>query len=370
MSLYTFRTLKSNRNRLILTILGIALCTVMILYLFSVYKGVADGSVEYIRQNKTDFWIMQRNATNILRGTSFLTTYHGEKLERMEGIKKVSPVLLILSTIKLQEDFATVFLAGFDTEKGKGGPPEIILGRNVRKDSEIVLDKSFAQKYKFNVGDEIIIQNDTLNVVGLSSGTNAFVLQYGFVTLKQARRLIGLPSLTTVYLVDCESKSQIAAVRKELEENMNDVEVISHAKFLENNINEMESGFLPLLYSLAFIGAIVLTSILSLLLTINILERRKDYAVMKIIGSPSMFLKSLVVKQGLIISIAGCILGIIIFFPMVSLVEALSPEIDTKTTIEHIIGIFAIIVIISFVSSSISIRGLKKIYPLEVFNES
>lgn len=55
----------------------------------------------------------------------------------------------------------------------------------------------------------------------------------------------------------------------------------------------MESGILPLLYVIALIGAVVLTVILSLLLSINILKRRKDFAVMKTLGSPQRYLPQL-----------------------------------------------------------------------------
>jgi len=52
---------------LALTIGGVSLCIVLMFFLLAVYRGVADGSVEYIRRNKADLWVLQRNATNILR---------------------------------------------------------------------------------------------------------------------------------------------------------------------------------------------------------------------------------------------------------------------------------------------------------------
>lgn len=336
---------------------------------FSVYKGVEDGSVEYIRKNKTDFWVLQRNATNILRGSSFLTTFHGQKLQSINGINRVSPVLLILSSVIMEDRTATIFLTGYNTDETIGGPPDIIMGRRVEKDNEIVLDRSFARKFKFDISDELIIQNDTLQVVGFSIGTNAFVIQYGFVTLQKAQSLAGIATLITVFLVETDSTIKATNLINEIQKVLPDVEVIPHEQFLNNNIAEMESGFLPLLYSIAFIGAIVLTTILSLLLTINILERKKDYAVMKIIGASGIFLKSLVIKQGLVISITGCFVGLTLFFPLVYLIEVISPEVSTKTTIEQVIFIVFILVFISLISSIISILRLKKIYSLEVFNE-
>ena len=47
---------------------------------------------------------------------------------------------------------------------------------------------------------------------------------------------------------------------------------------------------MPILYAIAAIGAVVLTSILTLLLTVIILESRHDFAVMRALGLPERFL--------------------------------------------------------------------------------
>ncbi len=76
----------------------------------------------------------------------------------------------------------------------------------------------------------------------------------------------------------------------------------------------MKSGFLPLLYTVAAIGAVVLTVILSLLLSVNILERRRDFAVLKTLGSPPAFLWGLVIKQALLIAAGSCVAALALFF--------------------------------------------------------
>ena len=48
----------------------------------------------------------------------------------------------------------------------------------------------------------------------------------------------------------------------------------------------MESGIIPLLFIVTLISAIVLTAILSLILSVSILEKRRDFAIMKALGSP------------------------------------------------------------------------------------
>jgi ABC-type antimicrobial peptide transport system permease subunit len=364
---YAFRFLMHQPFRLFITIGGTTLCVVLMLFLFSIYRGVADGSVEYIRKSNTDLWVLQRNVTNILRGTSILSTAHGTVLETVPQIESVSPVLFILSTIKKEDMSATAFLTGFDMKRGIGGPPCITKGRSITADDEIVLDKSFALKYNCKLGERVVVQDDTLRIVGLSKGTNAFVIQYAFVSLHRAHTIIGYPGLVSCFLIKVKQGKSIAETISTIREEVPGTDVYDHATFLQNNIKEMESGFLPLLYTIAAIGGVVLTIILTLLLTINIIERRKDFAAMKILGAPRGFLPGIITWQAILIIIVSFIIALILFFIMVEIVEAISPEISTKTSLTQIGLTFILATILGFLSALFSMRRLRHIYPLEVY---
>lgn len=364
---YAFRFLMHQPLRLFITIGGTTLCVVLMLFLFSIYRGVADGSVEYIRKSNADLWVVQRNVTNILRGTSILSTAHGKLLETVPQIESVSPVLFILSTIKKDNMSATAFLTGFDAKTGIGGPPGIIKGRSVKTDDEIVLDKSFALKYGCKLGERVIVQDDTLSVVGLSEGTNAFVIQYAFVSLIRAQTIIGYPGLVSCYQIKVKQGENIVEAISTIREEVPGTDVYDHATFLQNNIKEMESGFLPLLYTVAAIGGVVLTIILSLLLTINILERRKDFAALKILGAPRGFLPGIVTWQAMLIIFISFVIALVLFFLMVRVVETISPEINTKTSLTQIGITFILSSILGFLSALLSMRRLRHIYPLEVY---
>ncbi len=368
MDLYSIRILRSQPLRLALTVGGIALCIVLMLFLLSVYRGVADGSVEYIRQNQTDLWVLQRNATNILRGSSVLFASHGKQIQKITGVKSVSPVLLLLSAVKKEDKTATVFLAGYDPTSGFGGPPKLAEGRLVKNDHEIVLDQAFARKYCFKVGDYARIQGDTLRIVGISTKTNAFVVQYAFVTIHCAQSLIGFPGIVTCYLVKVKEGEDNLMISRQIREKISGVEVYDQQTFLQNNIREMQSGFLPFIYTVAAIGVIVLTAILSLLLSINILERRKDFAVMKTIGSSGGFLSGLIIQQALLISSAGFGVALALFFPMVALIEKISPEVSSKSSPGQIALVLLGLGGMSLISSFVSMQRLRKIYTLEVFS--
>ena len=367
--LYTIKILLNHPTRLILTVIGISLCMILMLFLFGIYKGVADGSVEYIRENKVDLWVLQRNSTNILRGTSILSAYQAERIKQNKNVLEASPVLLLLTTVKNSDKRSTIFLAGYDYQSGLGGPPNLIRGRNVSADNEIVLDNSFALNNGFNVGDKLIIIDDTLTITGLSSGTNAFVIQYAFTTLEEAQSLLGFPGIVTCYLVKLKNRSDVNKTAEELQKLIGGTTVYNHNEFLANNIKEMESGFLPILYAVASLGAIVITTVLSLILSINILERKKDFAVMKILGAPSAFLPKLIIQQAVFITIISGLLSVLLYFPLVAMIEKLSPEVSTITTPIQVMIVLSVGLMMGMLASVIALSRLRKIYPLEVFYE-
>jgi putative ABC transport system permease protein len=368
MTPYSLQILKAQPLRMSLTVGGIALCAVLMLFLLSIYRGVADGSVQYIRHNKTDLWVLQENATNILRGSSILSTGHGVLLGGIDGVRSVSPIVFLLSTIRTQDRVSTVYLTGYDPSTGIGAPPVLVDGRHVRDDTDIVLDRSFAAKFGFRLGDRIILKGDSLRIVGISEQTNMFVIQYAFVTLRQAQRQIGYPGIVTCYLVRLRDSAAVDGMKARIREELPGLEVYGHDEFLANNIREMQSGFLPLLYTIAVIGAVVLTTILTLILSMSILERRKDFAVMKTLGSPRRFLDGLVYGQGLCIAAAGCGAALLLYYPMVALIEAMSPEVSTSSSPEQFIGVCCAVSAMSLASSTMAVRRLRRIYPLEAFS--
>lgn len=130
----------------------------------------------------------------------------------------------------------------------------------------------------------------------------------------------------------------------------------------------MKSGFLPLLYTVAALGAVVLTVILSLLLSVNILERRKDFAVLKTLGAPLRFLWGLVVRQAVLIATLSEAAALLIFFPLAAVIERLAPEVSLKSSAGQILAVALAVEVMSLASSLVSIRRLRRVYYLEVFS--
>ena len=88
---------------------------------------------------------------------------------------------------------------------------------------------------------------------------------------------------------------------------------------------------------------------------------------MKALGSPRGFISGLVVWQSVMLSITGLIFALILFFPMLTIIEKISPEVSNKTSVYQIVIVSIGVIMISLISSILPNRRVRKIYPLEVF---
>lgn len=365
--MYFLKTLYSQPFRYVLTSAGIALCVILMLFLMGIYRGVSEGSLEYIRSSDADLWVLQQHTNNILRSTSMVRTSNQKRLEEIDGVISASPAVFLLGSLLCKAGEKTVYLAGYDPITKRGGPPEIFQGREIESDREIVLDRSFAYKNDLEIGDTIFLKKDTLILVGLSQKTNMIVIQYAFITLEQAYRYLGFRGIASCYIVKLSPDSYPDQLKRDIESKITDVVVYNRDTFLINNKREMETGLLPLLFLVAMTGAIVLTAILSLILSINVLEHRRDYAVMKALGAPYSYNIIQVLSQSMMLAVSGLVVAIILVRPMTILVERLTPEVLMRTSLTHV-GIAAVgILIISLISTLLPIQKLRKVYPLELF---
>jgi len=360
------RVLLDQRLRLVLTVGGVALCVVLMLFLCAVYGGVRVGSVEYVRASDADLWVLQRHTTNILRGTSILPEAQGAALRALPGVASASPVLLFMAGIEGAAGTSTVYVVGFDPATGVGGPPELAEGRAPRAAGEIVLDRAFALASGLAVGDDVRMGEASLRVTGLSAGTNMFVIQYAFTTLAQAQALAGLPGTVSAWLAKIERGADAASLAASVRATSG-AEAYDRATFVANNVREMESGFLPLLSAVAVLGGIVLTAILSLILSVHVLERRADFAAMKALGAPAFHVPRLVVRQALWIAGFGLGAALVLFWPLLALLEALSPVVEARATLLDVVGVAVGVAVIGLVSSLLPIHRVRRIYALEAF---
>jgi putative ABC transport system permease protein len=359
--------LLGNTGRLALTVAVVGACALLMLFLWSDYEGVNQGAVDYIRRTGADFWVLQRNSTNIIRGSSIMSMSDCQKIRSAAEVESASPVLLLFASASIGARDYTLFLTGYQPEEPMGGPPALAAGRAPADDGEIVLDGVFARKHRLGIGQTIEIQGVDLRIVGLSSGTNAMVIQYVFVTLSRAQAIVGFPGLISFVAARVRAGQGKGAAIEALRSRWPELNFFGNGEFIENNVLEMQSGFLAFLFIITVMGAGVLSIILILLFTLSILEKRKEFVIMKALGAPRGFIPTLVFAQAALLGGAGAALGILLLFPVRAAVRALCPELETGMYPLQVAVVSMAVLAISMFSSVVAARKVSRFYALEAF---
>lgn len=359
--------LNGQRIRFFMTVAGIALSTVFIAFLASIYRGVSEGSVSYVASTQSDIWVLQRGTTNILRGFSLLTKAHGQLIAEIDGVEDLAPILFRLSTAMAGSRSVTIYLTGFEPEQSWGGPTSFTEGRTVRRTGELVLDAACARANRLSLGDTVAILDRSFCVVGLSSSTNMFVIQYAFAHIDDVRSLYGISDLVSAYLVRVKPGNSPQILSSVITAEIPGVDAFDGQRFLAANISEMESGFFPIVAVLFFIGSLILSVIIGLLLTMNIMERRTDLAVLLAIGGSRPFLFSFLLLQSTALATVALAIALPLYPLLANAVSIVFPIIEMRVLWSDTAAVIAVVFLFALSGTLVPARLLMNIYPAEAF---
>ena len=354
------------RLRFAITVIGVGFTAVLMLLLFGVYEGVQQESNGYVSGRPVDLWISQGNGKNLIRSSTFVSDSLLVSLKENEEISRVAPLLRIIDTVTVRGQEATLFILGLDPESPLTWP-DVVEGVNQFTSGEIIIDNAFARKYKLQTGDVIQIHGVDYRIVGLSVGTNAVITQFSFISLSAAQKLINFPGLMSFALIEAKEGTSVERLMNMLKDEYSEMGVYTQAQFEQNNLDEMRTGLLPILWTMAIVGAIVGVAILSLLMYGAVIERKEDYALLKALGGSQSYLVWLLLRQSLVVILFGYVFGIAILFALKPVIISLVPEIaiSVSVTIMALVGLA--VMGISTIAAVLPILGLGRVYPAEVF---
>jgi putative ABC transport system permease protein len=361
------RMIWKEKARFLITVVGVGFSVMLMMFLSGVYEGVKKGATSYVSNSPTEIWICQSNSTNLLRSSSFLNSSLQYEIQRVDGIDEVTAVLRVLATTKINDKLVTLFVFGFDPKSNLGIPMTLVQGTSAIGSGEIILDKAFAAKHNLTPGDTLQIQGKNFRLSGICEGTNAIVAQFAFTTLEDAQRLLGLPDIVSFFLLTTDGKKNREVIMDSLRQRFPMLAVFSKEEFIQNNLEEMATGVLPILGTITLFGVIIGTAVITLMLYGSVLERREEYALLKAIGASQKFLVWLVLRQSLLLATVGFAFGLLLDWIAAPVLIKFVPEITLFFTWRAAATVFVLSLSIGTLGAWAPINKLSRIYPAEVF---
>ena len=265
-----------------------------------------------------------------------------DKLRQLDHVVAVAPVVTQLSTAGNLEVIDGIDLQSFEA---MGGPFHYLSGGAFEGPNDMLIDDYVASSKKLKVGETVEMLNHSFRISG--------IVEHGkgarkFVPIATLQDIIGANGKASIFYVKLDNPNNAEAVVKEIKSIPGMEQYGVHS--LKEYLSLMSSSSIPGLST--FINVVIGISMIIGFIVIfqamyaAVMERTREIGILKSLGAGKLYIVNVILRETLLISIGGIILGIAISYAARSALHEkfqtlpilITPEWLLRATIIAIVG--------------------------------
>jgi putative ABC transport system permease protein len=306
------RNLFHDRLRFIATIVGIVFSIVLVTVQMGLYVGFGRMVTTMIDHTSADLWIMPLG-TKSFEDPSLLDDRQRFRAMAVNGVAEAAPLVIGFAQWRLPGGGTTpVFIVGSEL-RGLGLHPwDLVAGRidDLSIPGAVAIDQSyFARLGTSGMGANAEIRDQKVEVAAVTKGIRSFTTTpYAFTGLDRARAYTGIsPEKASYLLVRVSPDADVDSVRRELQENLSNLEVLTTAEFRARSRTFwlFGTGAGAALFAGALLGIIVGTVIVAQTLYSSTKDHMDEFATLRAIGSSGPYIYMVIIWQALLSAVIG-----------------------------------------------------------------
>jgi putative ABC transport system permease protein len=290
------RLATADRRRLVVSVIGIGAALGLILLLEGLWTGLLRQASAYEEHVGAGFG-RQAETRALVEGA--VPADSASLVRAVPGVDRADPVIARSVILDLEGTRAPAVVIGY-VPGGLGGPWALAAGRSVSRDGEVVLDRTLADDHGIALGDRFSLLGSPLSVVGLSRETQSFMgVSYLFVSETTAARLFGVATATFI-LFRPDTTAVGGAISDRTGLSAMGASVVAAADRAQ--YTRVMARPLQLMIAIAFIAG---TLIVALTAYSMMVERRREFGIVKAMGATRVGLFRMVLAQTTTLAATG-----------------------------------------------------------------
>ena len=383
-------------GKFIFTGIGLGLLIGVTLTMAGVYRGMVDDGKVLLDNSGADLWVVQKDTLGPYAESSSIPDDQWRSIRTMPGVEQAANVTYLTMQVGRGNKDVRAMVVGITAgEAGTPGwPPQLVAGRQItRSHYEAVADIASG----FQLGDELKIRRNHYTVVGLtrrmvsSSGDpmvfiplkdaqEAQFLKDNDAILMQRRRTEanpafnrpGVPGLLDAVIASQTSNHSVNAVLVRIRPEYSPEEVAEPIRRWKRltvyDRTKMEGILVGKLIATSakqigmflVILAIVSAAIVAFIIYTLTMDKIREIAVLKLIGTRNRTIAGMILQQALVLGVIGFVVGKI----TATFAAPMFPKYVLLVPIDSILGFFAVLTI-CVLASIVAIRMALKVDPAE-----
>ncbi|HEX9756287.1 MAG TPA: ABC transporter permease [Nitrospiria bacterium] len=364
---WAWKTLIRQRGGLFGSAGGLAGAFILVIFFSAVFRGEATQIVAYLENTRPDIWVMQRGVSNMHMATSFVYDWKADKIARLPGVKRVTPIVYLNTIVHAGDQDAFSFIVGLQEGSSRAGPWALAGGRSQLHSGETVIPEVLSKLSGVGIGDSVTITDRSFKIVGLSEETYSMANSVTFVSMSDLTDILSAFGTYSYLLVDLEEGIDARGFTKTIMDEIEKVNAMTHGDFVRSDfaLGMMMGGEIIFMMTVICSGLAVL--ILGFTSYTQVMRKRRELAIAKAVGIRNLFLYTAVVFHAMVITLLALLLtGIfaIVFFPFIS---TLVPQVTLVVSIGDLAGMAVVAIIVAAISALIPAYLVSRLDPATVF---
>lgn len=354
---YTLKELVFFKKKYFLVESLVILMIFMVMFLSGLTNGLRRFVSAGIENMPVTHFIMTEEAEGLIPFSHFsdeqLTAIKDKKFNKIEELAIQRSQIITPADEKVDVTY-------FVLQDGSSFSPELVEGKSLEGDNEVILDQRF-QADDVKVNDTILDKNGKtkLTVVGFTKGAMYGHTGIGYISQKSYEALMTVDNPKFVWRPQVFASSDESA--KEL--NLDKIEVIDKESLIEKIPGyAAEQGTLSMI---TWVLVMASAMILAVFFYIISLDKRQQFGVLKALGMGMGALSAQQLFQVFILALVGVVLGDLL---TIGLASALPVKMPFYLNITDMAILSAVFVAVTLVVSLLSVVRIAKIDPIDIIN--
>lgn len=353
------RNVLADPRRLAASAAGVGMALMLILLLDGLWAGIKANITTYQDNVGADLYVAQPGTQNFFGAVSVIPASTLDVVRADPDVEWAARVRTFFSIVELHDRKIPAYVIG-STPGERGGPWELRSGRAPRTDDEIAIGTVLARQHGLRLGDSLDIMGRSFRVVG--TATDTFMASFVFMTHDATDELLRTPDTTSFVLVGTADPGAVSARLAATGLTVPDADELAR-----NDLALMARAYevpLGVMRGVAFaIGSLVI----ALTAYSAIVERGREYGIVKAIGARGRHLVLLAVQQTTILSIAGLAAGGVLFLAARAIINSARPQFVILATPGSIGRAVAAAILMGLVAAVLPARRLAKLEPATAY---
>jgi putative ABC transport system permease protein len=229
-----------------------------------------------------------------------------EVLENIDGVKIASPVLVQTTTTGGLSNIFGIDIQSYSALSGgfvyiKGGPFE--------NPHDVIIDQLYARNKKLSLGDQVDLLNHKFRICGIvEPGKGARI----FLPIAALQDLMGAVNKTSMFYIKAKDSNKTNELIQRIQAipELHDYSMVSIQEYLSQLTTQAIPALDTFINVMIFLACLIGFLVIYLSMYTTITERTREIGILKSMGASKLFIVGGILREALLLSILGIIVGL------------------------------------------------------------